>query len=189
MQSMSKYLVIVLSIILIFLVIALSYDVDHFAENDGASSTVKDATDPNVSYVTQPQFNLLTSPILSSVNTMVDFINKIPNQLYDGSIGMATAIKSKIKEYGETMASYNKTPDDASHLSSIIINDRHKRLVDSWISSNDPLYGIVAKVASDFYTVPFDEQDSSLIAGLTTIATQNSKITPLLQAKLSTTTT
>ena len=179
----------ILFLVLVLVLIKLSYRLEH-EDFDAPSASAGTGLGADPSGGGQSQL----SPIIMTVNSMVDFFNLLPNQLYTSTINMSKSISSKIKEYAETMKTYNRTPDpgdpdidpanDDVDLKSVMVNDRHGAYLDNLYTSNNPFFNLLASAAADFYKVPFDQQDDAIIATLTKISQSNGSITQPLAVKV-----
>jgi hypothetical protein len=138
-----------------------------------------DANGPPVAVmnlVTRPEFDLLTAPLVSTVNSVVDTINELPKKLHSSVVDMSSSIGNKIKEYGETMQTHAREPDSPESLQSITVYEANKTFIDKVRTSNVAFYDALATQAEAFYKVPFEKQDAALEKVLITLVPFKSQI-------------
>lgn len=185
MRDFLKHILFCLFFVLILVIILLS---SNFKLKE---RFVVSATDSAV-VVTGPQ--TLISPLVSTVNGIVDFINQTPIQVYTNTITMSKKIGSKVKEYAETMTTYNRTPDpgdpDMDHqngdptLQDVMINARHQSYIDHLHASDRTFFSLLSSSSATFYKMPFDQQDDALVSIVSDISNKNKNIQAPLQAKI-----
>ena len=161
---------------LVLVVVKLSYRIEKY-DNVAmmtAASASSSAQDPY----------LFLAPVISAVNGIVDFVNALPSQFYDKTVGMSMGIGNKIKEYGETMKNFNRTPDTDDALQYVSINTRHKTYIDRLVLTDPARFSNLKDACADFYGLDFDAQDDAIASILTTFYNNNDTVTGLLSAKL-----
>lgn len=122
---------------------------------------------------------LVIKPIVLTMNSIVDAINTVPPVLYAKSSKMSKAISMKIREYAEHMKSFNRSPDDCTNLQTVTVNSRHKLYIDAMSPAKR---AALAKLASEFYGVPFGEQEEEIKKILLTLAKQDKRVADALAA-------
>jgi len=128
--------------------------------------------------------DIVVSPVIQTVNIIIDSINEIPAKLYKNSMTFSKKIGDHVKKYAETMTTYNRTEDDPENLKSVAINKRHKLYIDNLRKENSPVYQLLVNEANIFYSLKFEDQDAALIGSVTKLAKYNKEIVPPLQKKL-----
>lgn len=178
---MTNILLFAIATLLVLLLIKYSY-VESFASLPETGPPRVPVGPPVVgmNFVTRPEFDLLTTPLVASVNSVIDTINVLPKKLVSGTLDMSHAISSKIREYGETLQSHARAPDNPESLSSVTVYTANKEFLDRTRTSNSALYSVLASQADAFYDVPFEDQDKALRDVLLKIVPLKNQIAPLL---------
>lgn len=127
---------------------------------------------------------IVVSPVIQTVNIVIDSINEMPAKLYKNSMTFSKKIGDHVKKYAETMTAYNRTEDDPENLKSVAINKRHKLYIDNLRKENSPIYQLLVNEANIFYSLNFEDQDAALIGSVTKLAKYNKAVVPPLQKKL-----
>jgi hypothetical protein len=197
-------------IITLFLIVIIVYKnlyLEHFAETDTTTNDITSTGNNNsflniiqnivTNTVSTPlakidvgfgkvddKIGLISKPITHTVNNIVDTLNTIPTVLYDKTVNMSKKIKGKIKEYGETMKSYNRTPDDCEGLRNLTINKRHKLFMDNIRSTEDNYYQLLVNHADNFYNTDYQDQDVVMLKSLIEVSKYKKDIIPFIKEKM-----
>lgn len=162
------------------------YQPEHYynvleSNKDPSSEPLKASNDINA--IIDEKLKIVTTPLITTFNLVVSTLNQVPHKIYDNSMKMSKTIGTKIKQYAESMAPYNRTADDEENLKMIVINKRHKVFIDD-LTKNKDMFRLYADFASKFYKIPLEEQDTELLKFLTLLARFNPSIEPLVSSKL-----
>jgi hypothetical protein len=176
-------LLLLICLIIVIIIIYLNRKKETFEEKSLITSTDPTITSTNLT-VANNSLSLIVTPIVATVNNIVDTFNGLTSKVYDNSISMSQKIGGKVKEYAETMKTFNRSDDDCEGLRNVVINEVHKKYIDDLVKNHDPLYGKLASQADTFYKVPFEEQNIELIKIITDLSKSNNRITPLLEKKI-----
>lgn len=169
-----------------FVISAGEEELIHSKEASSTDAPSKEGNYVNkedVEPIIEQKVNLVLTPIIISVNSIIDTMNEVPVNLYDKCVTMSQKISSKIKEYAETMRSYNRSKDDEESLKTVVVNQRHKLYIDNVRKNNTGLYTVLGKVSNEFYQVPFDKQDVKLMEILTVIGNYEPNVEALIKEK------
>ena len=161
--------------ILVFLSVRMTYRIDgsKMLENFAVPADIIGTPNTITEYVTVPRLNLMITPLIVGMNAVIDAVNEIPNKLYSNSVGASKKIKTKIKEYAETMTGYNRTADDTDGLKNVTINKKHKIYIDSLPATS---FAYLTTVADKFYIAPFDNHEPLIQAILLQMSGSNESL-------------
>jgi hypothetical protein len=187
-------LLLLICLIIIIIIIYLNRKKEKFEEKSPITSTDPTtgtgrgggaaSASASAAAAANDKLSLIITPIVATVNNIVDSFNGLTSKVYDNSIAMSQKIGGKVKEYAETMKTFNRSADDCEGLRNVVINEVHKKYIDDLVKNHDPLYGKLASQADKFYKVPFEEQNIELIKIITDLSKSNNRITPLLEKKI-----
>jgi hypothetical protein len=155
---------------------------EHFEDTPISNPVINNQAD--MAALANEKLTLVVTPMVATINSLVDNLNGLSTTVYNGCVSMSKSIGGKVKEYAETMKTYNKSADDCQGLETVSVNQVHKKYIDDLVKKHDPLYNTLVTQADNFYTISYEDQDIELIKALTEISKVNSKLTPLIDKKV-----
>lgn len=132
------------------------------------------------------KINVAATTIVNGVNGVVDYINGVPQKVYNRCSDMSKQIGTKIKEYGETMKPYGRTDDDEEGLKVVMMNRRHKLFLDTLYKNDKKTYTVLVKYGDEMYQTDFSKQEEVVKRLLIDLAKTNKQLYNAIAAKANT---